>query len=288
MAETIAERISRYVLDGSDHDLQRLLRISEVLAEPVRAALRKVGVGEGWRVLDCGCGPLGAMAVMAELVGPTGRVVGIDFSEPTISRARSVLATLGLDRAEALVADVHEVTVEEVGGPFDLAFTRLFLMHQPDPRLTLERIARLLRPGGWLVTQEPLWSPPPRSSPQLAALARAWDLLGQTTVHLGARRSGVEDLPRHATELGLELVEARGDFRLMPPQLGFELHAATTAASKERTVQAGVATGEEIDALVDELRSAKDADYDWVSTPFALDLTLRKPEASPAGEPPAA
>jgi SAM-dependent methyltransferase len=41
-----------------------------------------------------------------------------------------------------------------VGGPFDLAYTRLFLMHQPDPVRTLRQIAGLLRPGGWLVAQE--------------------------------------------------------------------------------------------------------------------------------------
>jgi len=125
----------------------------------------------------------------------------------------------------------HEVTVEEVGGPFDLAFTRCFLMHQPDPRLTLERIAGLVRPGGWPVTQEPLWSPPPRSSPELAALARAWDVLRETTVHLGAGAAGWRTF--HGTR-------------------------RSWASSSPR------------------------------SRATSVDLTLRKPQASPAGEPPAA
>ena len=59
MSEGIAERVQRYVLDGSDDDLKRLLKISEVLAEPARAALRRAGIQPGWQVVECGCGPLG-------------------------------------------------------------------------------------------------------------------------------------------------------------------------------------------------------------------------------------
>jgi hypothetical protein len=58
--------------------------------------------------------------------------------------------------------------------------------------------------------------------------------------------------------------------------LGFELHAATAAAARDRAVAFGV-SGETIDELVDALRTAATGDYDWVCTPFFLDLTLRKP-----------
>jgi 2-polyprenyl-3-methyl-5-hydroxy-6-metoxy-1,4-benzoquinol methylase len=36
-------------------------------------------------------------------------------------------------------------------------------MHQADPERTLRTIARMLRPGGWLIVQEPLRTPPPQS-----------------------------------------------------------------------------------------------------------------------------
>jgi hypothetical protein len=73
MSETIPERTRRYLLDSSDEDLHRLLNIAELSAEPTRAAFRKIGMKPGWRVIDCGCGPLGALAVMAEMVGQRGR-----------------------------------------------------------------------------------------------------------------------------------------------------------------------------------------------------------------------
>jgi SAM-dependent methyltransferase len=170
MSETIGERMRRYVLDSSDEDLQRLLSIAELSAEPTRTAFRKIGMKPGWRVIDCGCEPLGALAVMAEMVGPKGRVVGIDFSEPAVQRARSIASTLGLDNVEVRVGDVHDVDGHALGGAFDVAYTRLFLLHQRAPAQTMRRIAALLRPGGWIVAHEPLRSPPPRSSPPFDAL----------------------------------------------------------------------------------------------------------------------
>jgi SAM-dependent methyltransferase len=151
MAEATADQVRRYILDGSDDDLRRLLSLSESFAEHARRALRRVGVGPGWTVIDCGCGPIGGLAILAEMVGPAGRVVGVDFSEPTIQYARTVMAALGLENVELVAGDIHELDAKTLGGPFDLAFTRAFLMHQADPVRTLSRIAGLVRPGGWII-----------------------------------------------------------------------------------------------------------------------------------------
>jgi ubiquinone/menaquinone biosynthesis C-methylase UbiE len=94
MSEAIAERVRRYILDGSDEDLRRLLGVAETTREIARSAFRRVGIQEGWHVIECGCGPLGGLAVMAEMVGPGGRVVSVDFNEPAIQQARSVVARL--------------------------------------------------------------------------------------------------------------------------------------------------------------------------------------------------
>jgi SAM-dependent methyltransferase len=59
------------------------------------------------------------------------------------------------------------ISKQRCGWPFDLAFTRCFLMHQADPVRTLGQIAGLLRPAGWIVAHEPLRSPPPQSHPYL-------------------------------------------------------------------------------------------------------------------------
>jgi len=273
---TIEERIRHYILDGSNADLRRLLSISQVTAETARAAFDRIGIQDGWNVIDCGCGPIGGLPVLAEMVGPTGRVVGVDFSEPTVQRARAVAAELQLDNVEVMVGDIHELDAATLGGPFDLAFTRLFLMHQADLARALTRISGLLHPAGWLITQEALRSPAPRSHPHLDALEAYWALLYSEMESSGARPRAIDDLPRTARAAGFDVVHANGFFLLQDAELGFGIHAATLAAGKERAIKSGAATEQEIDEAVSALRAAKNGGYEWVSSPFFLDLALRK------------
>ena len=62
--------------------------------------------------------------------------------------------------------------------------------------------------------------------------------------------------------------------------MAFDLHAATLLAARKRAVASGVASRQQIDDMVSDLRAAKGGGYEWVSTPFFLDLRLRKPLAA--------
>ena len=151
-------------------------------------------------------------------------------------------------------------------------------MHQPDPVRTLSQITRLLRPGGWVVAQEALRSPPPRSHPHLDALGAYWDLVYQVLERAGGVPQGaVDGLAGSARAAGLDVVAVDGSFGIIDPDLGFDLHAATLLAARERAVASGIVTGQQIDDLVTDLRAAKGGGYEWVSMPFFLDVTLRKP-----------
>lgn len=279
----VGDRIQRYILDGGDEDLRRLLRLSQVMAQAARAGLRRASLGQGWSAIDCGCGPIGALVELSEMTGPSGRVVGIDANEQAVQGARKAAKELGLDNVEVVAGDLHEADEDALGGPFDLAFSRLFLTHQSDPAETLRRIASFLRPGGWLVAQEPLRDPAPRSQPPVDALPVYWDLIAQGIEQLGVPPGAVEQLPRSAQAAGLEIIDTNGFFVLVHPKVGFELHASTAAAMGARIVRLGLATERQIDELVSTLRAARDGDYEWVSSPFMLELILRKPVSAAAG-----
>jgi SAM-dependent methyltransferase len=275
LPESIPERIRHYVLDGSDRDLRRLLSVAEVQAESARTAIGRIGDIAGWRAIECGCGPLGCLAVLSDLVGPCGTVVGVDFSEATAERARSVVAVLGIGNVEVVAGDVHEFDVSDVGGPFDLGYTRAFLMHQADPGRTLRKIAGMLRPGGWLLVQEPLRTPPPQSYPPVGAVGRYWELMHEAAARSGVAPDAVENLRASAARAGFEIAGARGFFNVMEPPVGFDIHASAVAALKSRLVGTGVATGPEVDELELSLRQAASTDG-WLTSPFMLDLALRK------------
>jgi SAM-dependent methyltransferase len=103
------------------------------------------------------------------------------------------MAELQLGNVEVFAGDIHELGAAVVGGPFDLAYTRLLLMHQPDPVRTLSRIAELLRPGGWIVAQEALRHPPPQSHPHHDTLGAYWDLLYEVVERFGGVPHGNVD-----------------------------------------------------------------------------------------------
>jgi SAM-dependent methyltransferase len=277
MTDAVPDQAQQYVFDGSGEDLERLLRIAEGMADSTRTALLRSGIGPGWNVIECGCGPVGALTVLSGLVGEAGRVTGVDLNPDAVRHARSVAAGLGLENVRAVAGDVHDLDAAALGGPFDLAFTRLFLVHQPDAARTLRQVAAMLRPGGWLIAQEPLYDPAPVSRPSHDSLAPAWHMMLDLIEGISGSPGSAEPLPRLAADAGLEVVRVDGSFTVSNPQEYFPGFAGTLDVMRERSVAAGLVTVAEIEALTGPLNAAAGGDYDWVAGPFFLDLTLRKP-----------
>lgn len=67
-------------LGSSDHEIERLDRQSASIEGATRLLLRAAGIQPGMRVLDLGTGVGHVAMLVAEMVGPEGRVVGIDNS----------------------------------------------------------------------------------------------------------------------------------------------------------------------------------------------------------------
>jgi len=104
----------------------------------------KVEVGE--RVLDIGCGCGQSTLELARRVGATGRVQGVDISEPMLARARE--RALGLDQVTFLQADAQSHAFE--AGAADLVFSRFGVMFFEDPAAAFANLRRALRPEGRL------------------------------------------------------------------------------------------------------------------------------------------
>ncbi|WP_447002685.1 class I SAM-dependent methyltransferase [Saccharothrix isguenensis] len=131
------------------------------------------GVAPGMSVLDVGTG-LGEPALSAAaVVGPTGRVVGVDLSPRMVDLAAHRAA--GFDNVEFLVGDVESLDL--VGGDFDVVLSRWGLMFAPDRRAAFRSLATALRPGGVLAAST--WGPPetaPMMSLGFGVLARRLEL----------------------------------------------------------------------------------------------------------------
>jgi ubiquinone/menaquinone biosynthesis C-methylase UbiE len=101
----------------------------------------------GDRVLDIGCGFGDTTQRLAELVGPEGKAVGVDVSEPFIAAAREEANAAGAERVSFAVADVQ---VGDLGEGFDYAFSRMGIMFFANPVQALRNVREALVPGGQL------------------------------------------------------------------------------------------------------------------------------------------
>ncbi|WP_144938402.1 methyltransferase domain-containing protein [Rothia kristinae] len=106
----------------------------------------------GKRVLDLGCGPGSITLDLAERVGPTGRVVGVDFSADAIAAARATAERRRDEVTEFLVGDLFNVDV--AAGSFDIVHAHQVLQHVPNPVQALEAMANYCKPDGLIVARD--------------------------------------------------------------------------------------------------------------------------------------
>ncbi|MBI3086892.1 MAG: methyltransferase domain-containing protein, partial [candidate division NC10 bacterium] len=109
-------------------------------------ALGPIHLGEA--VLDLGCGAGLDALLAAQLVGPAGRVAGIDLSPEMLAVAEAGRAEAGLPQVEFREASVEALPFPDAS--FDVALSNGVLNLIPDKPAALREIFRVLRPGGRL------------------------------------------------------------------------------------------------------------------------------------------
>lgn len=112
-------------------------------------ALRLHPPGQGQRVLDVGCGFGDTTQQIAAMVGPNGEAVGVDAAHNFIEAATQEADEAGVANARFLVADVQ---TDPLGGPYDMAFSRMGTMFFISPVAALRNVCKSLVPGGTLVS----------------------------------------------------------------------------------------------------------------------------------------
>ncbi|MEU4688219.1 methyltransferase domain-containing protein [Actinoplanes sp. NPDC023714] len=178
-AEGDGERRAQVVIDHRDPEWPVIRQIDPDLADPDRwylsesraffaakaedwdakfgddmpryaEAVRLAGVEPGHVVLDVGCGTGRALPALAAAAGPTGRVLGLDFTPEMLEEARK-------DRrdecATLILADARRLPVADASA--DVLFAAGLVHHLPDPVAGLAELARVTRPGGTLAIFHP-------------------------------------------------------------------------------------------------------------------------------------
>ena len=179
-AELHAQQVAFWNGPGGERWVAGQAHMEAMLAPVADALIAHASVRQGETVLDVGCGYGVTALVLAQAVGPKGRVIGLDVSAPMLALARA--RSEGVANIEWIEADaaIHAFAPASV----DLVFSRFGVMFFGDPAAAFANLRRALRPGGrlvfacWRTAEENPWiqvpakavfahvPPPPRPGPE--------------------------------------------------------------------------------------------------------------------------
>ena len=146
-------------------ELERLRAIEAIFDPASHHTLGSTGIQCGWRCLEVGAGAGSIARWLAERVGAEGDVVALDVNTRFLKEP-------GNERINVVEGDVCKLELE--AEQFNLVHARYVLIHLADYPRALAAMVRCVKPGGWLVLEEPDFSAA-RTSTQLGPRAEAFD-----------------------------------------------------------------------------------------------------------------
>src|ERR1700757_3546780 len=144
--------IEQYALGYRVAEQQRLQRQAEQLSDEAARLFDEIGVSDGARVLEIGCGPRGCLDLLSTRVGASGRVGGVEISADLAALAQRFVAERDLLNVEVIVGDALSTRLP--AGSFDLVTARLVLVNIPRPEEVVSQAVALARPGGAVAFHE--------------------------------------------------------------------------------------------------------------------------------------
>jgi ubiquinone/menaquinone biosynthesis C-methylase UbiE/class 3 adenylate cyclase len=203
----------------------------------------------GQSVLDVGCGAGDDVFLLAELVGASGRAVGIDVSQSLIGEARRRVEQAGV-RAEFVHSDAANLDLPDAA--FDAVRSDRVFQYLLEPRAVLAEIRRVTKPGGRVVIAETDWETAVFDAPDdaTARINEAW------TASRPNGRAG-QQLHRLCKEAGLIDVSVEGIVQVKT-ELDPLYRDGVLPALARTAVDAGAVTRQEASRWLASLEVAAD------------------------------
>lgn len=254
--------VQPYVLATGEEGAERLRLLHRIVEPGTARAMRAAGLTQGMTVVDIGCGIGTVTRQIAQFVGPTGRVTGIDASPEQIEVARRECRDL--ERAGFMVASAYDSRLPSA--TYDFAYCRFVLCHLERPADALAEMARLVKPGGVLLCED-------QEASTLASVppTEAYKNSARKALELGFKRGVDLDLGRRLPALvrGLGLTSVQ--VAIWQPAFfsgeGKRFYEHTARETMPRIVASGAATLEEIEARIAAMRRVNDDESILVTMP---------------------
>jgi SAM-dependent methyltransferase len=175
-----------YVMGRSEAEARRLMLQARLYDRITRRFLADAGLTTGMTVLDVGSGAGDVAFAAADLVGPSGRVVGVDANPVVLETARARARQEGRSNVAFVAGDCRSAVL---GDDFDAAVGRMVLMYTRDVSETVQAIVDRVRPGGVVAFAEGDFTP------VLGYVSAGPDGLSRSTWEWGARAFECAGIP---------------------------------------------------------------------------------------------
>lgn len=260
-----------YVLGTHYEEIARLGLQHRVWRPRALDAWVRAGFTTGQTLVDAGCGPGYATIDLAEMTGPSGRVVAIDKSPRFLDALRSNAVRRNLTNIDVVNTDLDEGALLDVHA--DGIWIRWVFAFVRRPKDLLARIARMLKPGGTIVVHEyfdySTWRLAPSSEvfeEFVAAVMASWrDNGGEPDIGL--------DLPRWMSELGLRVTRRHPIIDVISPSsFIWEWPKTFIEVGLSRLVDLGRMTADQAKRVRDEVASRAVAPHTLMITPAVMEI----------------
>ena len=204
-------------------------------------------------------------------------MIGVDASAHALEKARALLGETS--NVRLVQCDVNEVSRESLEvDAVDAIYSRLMLLHQPNPERVLARMSHLLRPGGVVIAHEPSDLPEhaPASEPEVPAMRRVWELVIAAARLRGAQTDFGRRGRAYLVAAGFDIRHSKAYSVHYPPEIGYEI-PRVALTSLRPVIEDHLATSDELARLDDELQEMRQrGDVQWVSSPLMFEWIATK------------
>jgi len=241
----IMRRTAGDVLGACSTAEARLLAQCELHRMEAELLFDRICLECGWHALDMCCGPLGVLDILAERIGQSGSVVGLDRDPRMLEAAALSLAQRGVSGVQLVQGEVTATGLP--GASFDLVHERLLLGDVVCPENVVTEMVRLVRPGGFVALQDAdviSWTCEP-ASPAWDHLANALTTTCIGDPHVGRRLPG---MLRAAGLVDVEVDVQAGLWR--PGEPHHNLLPCLVNLHRDRILANGPLTEPELDACL--------------------------------------
>ena len=144
MKEEGSYRIQNFAANV-DNEIRRLKAQVELFWDKELRCLRRFGLRDGMKVLECGCGPGHVIEKLLQTL-PSSEVTGVEIDRLLVQKSREKLGAFGGNRAHIVEQSIMQMQFAD--NSFDFVIARMVLEHLPDPLNAVKEVYRVLKTGG--------------------------------------------------------------------------------------------------------------------------------------------